>query len=94
MTFYWVMLVVLVALFGGGGVLAIVFGYRMMKGVDRARFNRRNQYGTESFKDYDTAHRTELSENMRLVGGRLIFFAGIGSLMLSPFISLMIIATM
>lgn len=94
MTYYWTVLVVLVALFAVGGIIAIVFGYRMMKGVDRARFNRRTQYGTEAFPDYDTAHRTEVSERMRLTSGRLVFLAGIGSLILGPFISLMIISTM
>ncbi|MEO3432054.1 hypothetical protein [Inquilinus sp. CAU 1745] len=94
MTYYWTVFIVLIALFAGGGILAIVLGYRMMKGVDRARFGRRNQYGAETFEDYDTAHSTQLAENTRMVVGRLMLLAGIGSTFLSPFISLMIISTM
>ncbi|MCB2050170.1 MAG: hypothetical protein KDE63_01955 [Novosphingobium sp.] len=94
MGYYWTVFILLIALFGGGGVIAIVQGYRMLKGVDRARFNRRNQFGAETFKDYDTAHRVELSENMRGVVGRLVFLAGIGSALLSPGIALFIISTM
>src|SRR5690606_12185348 len=42
MGYYWTVFILLIALFGGGGLIAIVQGYRMLKGVDRARFNRRN----------------------------------------------------
>jgi hypothetical protein len=94
MTYYWTVLIVLVALFVGGGILVLLRGYRMMKAVDRARFDRRNQYGVETFEDYDTAHSIQMAENRRMVIGRLMLGAGIGSMLLGPFISLLIISTM
>jgi uncharacterized membrane protein len=94
MTYYLTVLVVLVALFVGGGILVLLLGYRMMKTVDRARFGRRNQYGAETFGDYDTAHRVQMAENTRRVIGRLMFLAGIGLVLLGPFISLLVISTM
>lgn len=94
MTYYWTVLIVLVALFAGGGILVLVLGYRMMKNVDRAQFSRRNQYGAETFEDYDTAHSIQMSENTRMVIGRLMLLAGIGLVLLGPFISLLIISTM
>lgn len=94
MTYYWTILIVLVALFIGGGVVVLLHGYRMMKNVNRARFSRRNQYGAEAFEDYDTAHRTQLSENTRMVVGRLMLLGGIGLVVLGPFISLLIVSTM
>lgn len=94
MTYYWTVLIALVALFAGGGILVLLLGYRMMKTVDRARFGRRNQYGAETFEDYDTAHSIQLSENTRMLIGRLMLLAGIGLVLLSPFISLLVIATM
>lgn len=94
MAYYWTLLIVLVGLFAGGGILVLVLGYRMMKNVDRARFGRRNQYGAETFEDYDTAHSIQMSENTRMVIGRLMLLAGTGSVLLGPFISLFIISTM
>lgn len=94
MTYYWTVLIVLVALFVGAGILAFLLGYRMMKSVDRARFGRRNQYGVETFEDYDSAHGTQMSENTRMVIGRLMLLAGIGLVLLGPFISLLIVSTM
>lgn len=94
MAYYWTILIVLIALFVGGGILVLFLGYRMMKSVDRSRVTRRNQYGAEVFDSYDTAHHTQISENMRMVIGRLMLLAGIGSAVLGPFISLIIISTM
>jgi hypothetical protein len=94
MTYYWTVLIVLVALFVGGGTLAFLLGYRMMKNVDRARFGRRNQYGAETVEGYDTAHSIQMSENTRMVIGRLMLLAGIGLVLLGPFISLFVVSTM